>query len=188
MSRPPSEPSAAASRPIVVDAQALANSGAIWEAEFTSRRFPRLADIALSDVPSLSVRLQFSQLEGRPLVRGEISGTVQLKCQRCLRPMAHPVQEEVDVLLVSTEAELDALPESQDAVVTDTHRFEVSALVEEQLLLSLPLIAMHDEEDECLVQDDIVQTVRLVRPSDDDAPAPEETQRPFANLRDLLNK
>lgn len=184
MPRPPSDPNA--SRPIFLDVQAQSVSHGVWEAEFTARRFSRLTDIAANDVPQLSVRLEFSRLEGHPLISGTVHGSVQMICQRCLKPMDFPLDETLAVLLVENEAELNVLPDTQDAVIANATHFDVTDLIEEQMLLALPLIPVHDSEAEC---DDEQHTQRpTLRVVKNDAVPPADTQRPFADLRDLLKK
>jgi uncharacterized metal-binding protein YceD (DUF177 family) len=66
----------------------------------------------------------------------------------------------------------------------------VLELVEEQLLLALPLIAKHADERDCVqvseVAIDKAQPAVTVPISDADSRI--DVQRPFGNLRDLLRK
>jgi uncharacterized metal-binding protein YceD (DUF177 family) len=67
----------------------------------------------------------------------------------------------------------------------------LAALIEEQVLLALPLVPTHAAGDpQCRANSD-AEVVPLV-PSDADRPAAkaavEEKQMPFANLRELLEK
>jgi uncharacterized metal-binding protein YceD (DUF177 family) len=99
-----------------------------------------------------------------------------------------PVDDEFHVVLVASEDELGQLPETQDAMVADASKFELSWLLEEQLLLALPLVPAHPSSDDC-----VASTAAMARASSvaDEPKVPvamtPETQRPFANLRDLLN-
>lgn len=188
MSRPPAESSASAHT--VLDAVVLAHGGLTWAGEFSGTRFARLQGLALSETPDVSVRLDFSVLEQRPVVHGELSGELELLCQRCLRPMPFPLHEQFDLMLVAGEAELARVPETHEPWVANALRLNVFELVEEQLLLALPLIAKHAEAADCVAVDAVTakparqRTAALVVESD----APGEVQRPFGNLRDLLRK
>ncbi len=84
-------------------------------------------------------------------LRLEIRGEVQLVCQRCLGAMMHPVRIERTLYLARNETELerlDALPDG-DAILAG-EALDLVGLVEDEVLLSLPLAAMH-AEGECPV-------------------------------------
>ncbi len=74
-----------------------------------------------------------------------------MTCQRCLGAMRHAVQIERALHLARNEAELerlDALPDGDAILVGET--LNLVDLVEDEVLLSLPLAAMH-AEGECPV-------------------------------------
>lgn len=74
-----------------------------------------------------------------------------MTCQRCLGAMRHAVQIERALHLARNEAELerlDALPDGDAILVGET--LDLVDLVEDEVLLSLPLAAMH-AEGECPV-------------------------------------
>lgn len=191
----PQDPNAATTT-VEVDALALAHGAPpegkkVWEVEFRTRRFPRLNGIAASDVPTVAVRLVFSLLDGKPVVHGVIRGSVELLCQRCLQHMQHGIEESFDLMLVDDEVQLDLAPESYEAWLTNAGRLDVAALVEEQLLLAMPLIAKHEDDSECIAVASAPTNKplgRRVEREQQPQAAATDTQRPFANLRDLLSK
>jgi len=80
-----------------------------------------------------------------------ISGEVGLTCQRCLGSMPYAVGLERTLYLARNEAELerlDVLPHS-DAIQAG-ERLSLVELVEDEVLLSLPLAPMH-AEGECSI-------------------------------------
>lgn len=75
-----------------------------------------------------------------------IRGEVALTCQRCLGGMQHSVQLERTLYLARNETELErleALPDSDAILVGET--LDLVGLVEDEVLLSLPLAPMHAE-------------------------------------------
>ncbi|MDT3708404.1 MAG: YceD family protein [Thiobacillus sp.] len=79
-------------------------------------------------------------------VRLEISGEVMLTCQRCLDDMRYPVRIDRTLNLARNESELerlDALPDGEAILVAEV--MDLVDLVEDEVLLSLPLAAMHAE-------------------------------------------
>ncbi len=75
-----------------------------------------------------------------------LDAEVPQTCQRCLRPYVQPVEAERWFRFVATEeialAEDD--DSEEDLLVLDP-RLDLLALVEDELLLELPLVPMHDQ-------------------------------------------
>jgi uncharacterized protein len=70
---------------------------------------------------------------------------VFLVCQRCLNPFAVPVAQETMLLLAGDEAELARLDDAEPEVVLANAPVDPVALVEDELLLSLPFSPRHEE-------------------------------------------
>lgn len=163
MPRPPAAPSDAC-----VDADACARAGSVIERHFSAADLPRLNEVGV-DVPALEARFAFSQFDDLPAVEGALHGEVVLTCQRCMRPVAIALDERFQVLLV--RAERSDEPGGYEPVIADPARLDLRWLAEEQALLALPLVPMH-EGDEC--NEVPAQAGDRIR------------QQPFQNLRDLL--
>jgi uncharacterized protein len=70
---------------------------------------------------------------------------VALECQRCLQPMRVPLHAERRLFFVDGEeaaAALDA--ESEDDVLALTPAIDLAELIEDELLLALPLVPRHE--------------------------------------------
>ena len=68
-----------------------------------------------------------------------------LACQRCLEPLAQSVHVDRKYLFVRDEAEAARLDgELEDDVLVATHELDVQALLEDELLLDLPLVPRHE--------------------------------------------
>jgi uncharacterized protein len=172
MPRPP-----AVSNDLFVDADVCARAGSTIERDFSAAELPRLSDAGTLDGSRIDVRLQFSVFDGRPAIDGTLGGSMNLRCQRCLRPVAVPVDEQFKVLLVKQESADE--PGGYEPVIADAAHLDVRWLAEEQALLALPLVPMH-AVGEC---DEAVTT-----PADVQQGARAGAQKPFQNLRDLLEK
>lgn len=84
---------------------------------------------------------------GRPEKRLHltISARVARECQRCLQPVLLPLEVDREMLFVddeATAAELDA--EAEEDVLVASAQFDLLALVEDELLLALPIVPRHD--------------------------------------------
>jgi uncharacterized protein len=176
MPRPP-----AASNDALVDADACARAASTIERRFPVAELSRVvAAGALLDQHGggapIAARLKFSTFDTRPAIDGALEGTVDMTCQRCMRVVPVAVEDEFRVIVVSEESADE--PSGYEPVVADAARFDVRWLIEDQVLLALPLVPMH-EPGQC---------------APGDAPAavdeqPEDTrQKPFENLRKMLEK
>ena len=155
----------------VIDGFEFASAGATQQGVLPLSGFPRLRDMLASDRGEVAYQLEGMRDErGRPGLRLRVDGELQLRCQRCLGPLAFEVRAEELLVLAATQAEIDADPadvEAPDRVLAGKE-MSVVDLVEDELILAVPYAPRHDE---C-------------------APAAREgegaTARPFAGLRDKL--
>ncbi len=74
-----------------------------------------------------------------------VSGAVWLECQRCLTPYRQGLDAEARFLIVETEVEAEAWPMEDDEAdaIVGSRQFDLVELIEEELLLSLPLVPKH---------------------------------------------
>ncbi len=84
--------------------------------------------------------------EGRRRLSGTLNTRVQVACQRCLQDMELELHCTVSLLVFDTEEEVQELPEGRDAVSMTEDGLDVVALIEDELILSLPMIPMHADE------------------------------------------
>jgi len=76
---------------------------------------------------------------GRAALQVELDGGVPLECQRCLESFTWPVAQRTLLLLARDERELAQLDEDDEhEVVLAAAPLDVRALVEDELLLTLP--------------------------------------------------
>jgi uncharacterized protein len=127
------------------DAFDLAARGARIEGSFDARLRPRLADRLAPGPATVAYRVSGTvDAFGRPALTVELDGTVPLICQRCLEAFALPVQQRTLLLLARDEAELARLDEGDEhEVVLAAGALDPLALVEDELLLSLPYAPCH---------------------------------------------
>jgi uncharacterized protein len=132
-------------QPIEVDPWRFCREAQSWEIQSDVAAFPRLAH-------EFTQGGLFCRVVGRADQRGSlslhvsISGEVGLTCQRCLGSMPYTVEVERTLYLARNEAELerlDALPDSD--AIQPGEALSLVDLVEDEVLLSLPLAAMHAE-------------------------------------------
>jgi uncharacterized protein len=115
--------------------------------------WPRLADEQFGD--SLLAGPVRWQLQGRTQVQSGAADQVWLdlkaelslpmQCQRCLTPVLQTVQAERSFRFVADEATAAALDdEAEEDILVLSRDFDALALVEDELILSLPLVPLHE--------------------------------------------
>ena len=132
-----------------VDALRLFASGASIQGSVSAQRVPRLLEYLASDsAVDIEVALQFERNEAnRRHLQGQISAQVSVPCQRCLEPLPLQVDSELDIIVVGSERELAALGDEADSLLCSDDTLDLTTLVEDEVILSLPLAPRHERED-----------------------------------------
>jgi uncharacterized protein len=77
-------------------------------------------------------------------LRLDLAADVVLECQRCLQPLAHRIQEQRNFRFVASEEEAERLDEeTEDDVLAMPARLDLIALIEDELILCLPIVPRH---------------------------------------------
>jgi uncharacterized protein len=77
----------------------------------------------------------------------QASAQVRMQCQRCLGPCDQTLEVDRPIRFVATEEEAQRLDEeSEDDVLAFGPKLSAQELVEDELILALPLVAMHRGE------------------------------------------
>lgn len=174
--------------PDKLDVAALAHDAASLAGEWPAASMERLADAGAPESPATGwPPLQWSlQGEMRRPKGGQAqtwlhvcaSGQVALTCQRCLQPVLEDLDIDRWIRFVDTEAEAAALDaDSDDDVLALPRHLNARELIEDELLLALPLVPRHD-----VCPDPLPMT------ADDEETVEEERPNPFAKLAALKQR
>lgn len=128
------------------DPRKFAQQGVTLEGFLPVAELPRLAAVVKDTQGNINVDLVFGiNEEGKRVVTGSASGDVSLVCQRCLEPVKVPVECEISLAIVWDEEAAKALPDYLDPWITGEGAADFYEMIEEELLLSLPAVAYHEE-------------------------------------------
>lgn len=168
--------------PAKLDVEAFAKADARLEGSWPLRQLERLCASAISPTEADEVRWnargELKALRGgqfRVWLHLAASTHVMLECQRCLAPVAAKVDAQRSFLFVhgeTTAAELDT--DSEDDVLALTRALDLPELIEDELLLALPLVPRHD-----------ICPAPLPTGEAETLPEESETPHPFAALAAL---
>jgi uncharacterized protein len=173
-----------------VNAKELAARAAVVERRLEQAQLERVTEAGGLPGTRIDAQLRFGTFEGRTTVDVHVTGVTMATCQRCLEPCANVVDESATVAVVRDEEEVVA--DGYEPFVGMPEQLSLTALIEEQVLLAMPLVPMHEPGDpQCRFSG--AEVVPLVPSSADEpsaaqAAAAQEKQTPFANLRELLAK
>ena len=130
------------------DAFRLANRGEALAGEIDvaqrARVLDRLAQTAKAAMVSWRIDGGHDALD-RPTLTLTVRGSLPLVCQRCLQPFDASIEQRSELLLARDEAELARLDTEEAEVLLALTPLDALTLVEDELLLSLPLAPMHPE-------------------------------------------
>jgi uncharacterized protein len=84
-------------------------------------------------------------------IRGSAQASVAMICQRCLKPMKATVNASFLLGAVENEAKLERLPAQYEPLEISEKLVSLSGIIEDELILALPLVALHDQ-DQCTVK------------------------------------
>jgi uncharacterized protein len=141
--------------------------------------FPRLVPQLADTTGDVRGHVQFGRQDGFAVADVVVEATIHLTCQRCLASLDWPVHSRGRVAMVAEGVEADGMPAGLETILAPERRISVRDLVEEEVLLALPVVPLHDAS-ECVD----------VAPA---APAPSDTgqherQRPFERLGELFKR
>lgn len=130
------------------DAFRLARSRETLRGEATMAQLPRLAQSVLD--PAVRVTYEIVgqiDAEGHNGAIMKLAARLPLRCERCNQPMQFPLQREVVFRFVGDEQELNALPIEDVEVeeVVGSSSMSLLPWIEDEAILSLPLVPRHDD-------------------------------------------
>ncbi len=120
-----------------------------YEGEISLSELPRLTEmIEPNAAPSqaVEVRFDFSLNEfDCQQVSGKLKACLSVQCQRCLETMEYPVAASFRLLVDADEQMSRA--SGLDSVDSDEGYLDLFNLIEDEIILALPLITVHDNEE-----------------------------------------
>lgn len=134
----------------VIDCLEFARSGGVLERRIGLDELPRLADQLAATEGFLSVRLAGSRDgEGKSWLQLNVAGEPMLHCQRCLGGVKFGLEIVSRLQLIAPGEEWpdeDLADDSVDAIAAEKE-LAVLELVEEEVLLALPIAPRHGQCD-----------------------------------------
>jgi uncharacterized protein len=96
------------------------------------------------DEQKIAVKFEFVRNEyDIPMITGQLQTSLELECQRCLKPLDLPMQLDFQLMI---DADDDLLRDSSvDTIYSDDGFIDIFDVVEDELILATPLVALHED-------------------------------------------
>lgn len=136
------------SRQPVIDGFEFASAGATQQGIWPLRELPRLRDMLAADGGEVAYEIAgVRDQRERPALRLKVRGTLPLRCQRCLEPMALEVDTDETLVLAATLDEIHAEPADAHAAdrVVAGKEMALGELIEDELILAVPFAPRHED-------------------------------------------
>jgi uncharacterized protein len=164
----------------------LADSRAEFEFAIPVGELPGIpTELSIADEP-VRVIVRFGREQGTAVAHVEVRATLRPLCQRCLAPMTIEVSSSSLVAVIERADAADRVPGEMETFLAPEGRCDLAALAAEELLLALPIVPRHAEGAAC--EPATAVPSELATPAQREALAENDTQRPFADLRALLER
>lgn len=131
--------------PSLLDPWRGADNRSVFVGRLPLSSLPRLRGSLLDATGEVRFQLGFSRDEAhRAVLRCEVVAALKLRCQRCLEALDHRVSASTWLALISGIEEERRLPEGYDPLLVGDEPIRPRDLIEDELLLALPQIPMHE--------------------------------------------
>ncbi len=165
--------------PKQIDPIQLADNQKTLKGEIQLTEMSRLMELICDDHPGVaSIHLKGGRDEqGFPYICGSIRTVFKVICQRCNSPLSLTLDIAVEVSPVRNDQEAKRIPAQYDPLLADDETISLVAMIEEEILLGIPIVPKHSLE-ECKVKSS--EFVELEEEKDN--------QHPFKVLKKLLRE
>lgn len=134
--------------PDTVKPFSLAETGQTLSGNIALAKMRRLAGSLKSDQGTVKVELEFGcDEQGIHYLKGHLTTALELVCQRCMQGMSFPVDINVNLAMMHSMAEAERLPSHYEPLVIDGPTLSLQAVIEDELILVLPIVALHDRSE-----------------------------------------
>jgi len=144
-------------------------------------RLPRFTKNLANAEGAVLLELKFTLSDAKQrLISGSLQADVNVFCQRCLKPLAIELADDIELALVRDEEAAQRLDADLDPWICEDHKLDLAELAEEQLILCMPLVSYH-ESGECLKQKHYVSGASVGSEGTEAG----SSENPFAVLKSL---
>lgn len=109
------------------------------------KRLQEMLYLEDADQQQRNIRVKFEFLRSEfdiPMLKGHLQTNLALECQRCLQSLEMPLELDFSLLIDASDEIVQH--GSQDTLYSDDGWIDIVEVVEDELILAIPLVAMHE--------------------------------------------
>lgn len=164
--------------PKKVDPFTSAMKRSSYEGVMLAKDMQRFSDAVCEVLDDIAISVKFdTDAQGLTYFEGELQTRASLICQRCNNSFVHPIEVHFCICPIKNAEMEDEIPEIYEPVEVDEFgEVDLLGVFEDELILMLPIVAMHKDED-CAMKGSNM-SYGEIEPEDD-------KPNPFAVLKEL---
>ena len=133
--------------PEYVDARKIFAQQALIKGTIPVARLTRFCELVTDTQGDVQVAMKFDLDESNwRIIEGVLDTPAQVICQRCLEPMQIALHDEFRLGVVESESKSESLPKSLDPWICEDIKLVLAEVVEEQLILCMPIVSYHEHD------------------------------------------
>ena len=149
--------------------------------------FPRLPHFLIDDnqkdANQVSINLKiFTEQSIDPKIKGSISVSLTMPCQRCLGPIEWQAETSIDFLIIESLNQNKTGLSSVNTIAVDSDGLSIEKIVEDEVLSMIPMSLMHNKVALCENND----TLGLFLAVSNKSNGSDQKNKPFSGLDKLL--
>lgn len=136
--------------PKFVDPRKLADREIEISGTIAVKNMTELYSMLVNSDVDVTANLKFSRDELRiRTIFGSVQASVAVQCQRCLEPVDVQLTAALNLAISYSEEKAQTLPKYYDPLVVEGDDLELLPLLEQELILSVPIVSYHSD---CSIQ------------------------------------
>lgn len=117
---------------------------AFFSGDIPLSKMPRLSSLVVQDDTKIAVTFEFgTNTYQHAAITGHYKADLSVECQRCMEPMVQSIDQDFELLIDATEDDIQSF--EVDTVYTSEGYLDVFEVIEDELILALPIITMHED-------------------------------------------
>jgi len=132
--------------PKYIQPSRLFESDMLLQGSLPLSSFPRLQEFLLNNAGEVVLDLKGGRdVERIIYINGNLQAVLHLECQRCMKVVDYPLSISLNLSPVFSEEGSKRLPERYEPLMVEDDQIDLVTLVEDELLLNLPMIPKHED-------------------------------------------
>ena len=173
----------------IKDFSDLSRKNYVFDTVISAITFPRLPHFLIdekqTDGNQVSINLElFTEQSIDPKIKGSISASLTMRCQRCLGPIDWQVKTSIEFLLIESLSQNKTSPFSLNTITVDTDGLSIEKIVEDEILSMIPMSLMHNKVALCENNDTLGLFLSVSKKSSSN----HQKNKPFSRLDKLLQE